>query len=171
MSYYDDCVVHPKRMLENALAWLDEAEAYAKEKEFEPDNFVGLRLAPDMFAFGKQVQSMADSAKFLAARCAGKEAPKHEDDETTFAELRARLTTVVEYLGTFEESDFADADERLVTLSFLPPGQALTASDYIREMAYPNFYFHLTTAYAILRANGVRLGKRKYITHLTLRDA
>src|SRR5690606_25569711 len=108
-------------------------------------------------------------AKFAAARVAGKEPPKHPDTEQTWDEIRARIDSVVDYLQGFKPEDFAGADDRIVPLPFLP-GNGAKAGSYLNEMALPNFYFHVVTAYAILRHNGVEVGKRDFIGSIELVD-
>jgi hypothetical protein len=169
MSLYEASVPQLKKMLNNADKWLEAAVEHAKSKSFDPNILASSRLAPDQYPLTGQIQSIADNAKFCAARLTGKEAPKHPDTETTIDELRARLRSVVEYLDTFTEADFADSKDRTVELSFMP-GKVLTTADYLNEMALPNFYFHASMAYAILRHNGVPLGKPIYIGSLNLRD-
>ena len=169
MSLYEASVPQLKKMLGNLDKWLEAAVAYAATKSFDPNTLVNARLAPDQYPLSRQVQSACDSAKLAAARLSGKDAPKHPDTETTIDELRARVQSVVAYLATFTAADFAEAKTRVVGLSFLP-GKGLAASDYLNEMALPNFYFHVTTAYAILRHNGVGLGKQDYLGSLNLRD-
>ncbi|MCB9596971.1 MAG: DUF1993 domain-containing protein [Sandaracinaceae bacterium] len=158
-------------MLKNLDTWIDDAVAYAGDREFDPNVLLTLRLHADMHPFTFQVQAATDAAKFAFARLAGKEAPSHPDTETTLEELRARLRSVIEYLEGFGPDDFEGAGERVVKLSFLPPGKVMLAGDYLTEMAMPNFFFHVTTAYALLRHAGVKLGKRRYIQTLTLQDA
>ncbi|MBX7194122.1 MAG: DUF1993 domain-containing protein [Sandaracinaceae bacterium] len=158
------------KMLGNVETWLDEAVSFAKAKnDFDPNVLLSMRLAPDQYTLLKQIQGACDAAKFCAARTSGKDAPKHPDDETTLEQIRARLQSVRTYLAAFTEKDFEGADQRLVPLSFMP-GKGLTAADYACEMATPNFYFHVTTAYSILRHAGVNLGKRHFIGSLSLRD-
>lgn len=169
MSLYEASVPQLKKMLVNADKWLEAAVEHAKAKSFDPNILASARLAPDAYPLTRQIQAIADGAKLCAARLTGKEAPKHPDTETTIDELRARLQAVVAYLDTFTAADFADAKTRLVELSFLP-GKTLTTADYLNEMALPNFYFHATMAYAILRHNGVPLGKMSYIGSLNLKD-
>ena len=112
----------------------------------------------------KQVQSACDSAKFTAARLTGKDAPAHADEEKTFEELRARVAKVTTYLATFSEKDFDGADTRKVALPFLPGGKkGALGLDYLVHFAQPNFFFHIVTAYAILRHNGAKLGKMDFI--------
>jgi hypothetical protein len=164
---YQQSVVQMSKMLRNLDAWLAKAEAFAAHKEISPDDFVSFRLAPDMRPLSFQVQAACDNGKYTAARLAGVDAPKHEDDETTMAQLRARVASTLEYLDGLDERQFEGAAEREVELGFLP-GQACYGADYLCEMALPNFYFHLTTAYDLLRMAGVAVGKRDYIGSLTL---
>ncbi len=164
MSLYA-AIPQMKKMLVNLDAWIEKGVDHAKKKAFEPGVLVTTRLAPDMYPLVRQVQSACDAAKFAAARLAGKEAPKHEDKETTIEELRARIKTVIAYLGGFTAADFKDAEARRIELPFMP-GVPLTGEQYLFEMAQPNFYFHVTTAYAILRHSGVDVGKMDYIGSL-----
>lgn len=169
MSLYEATVPQLTKMLANLERWIDEAEAHAKAKGFEPDLYLGFRLAPDQYAFGRQVQSACDSAKFAAARAGGKEPPKHPDDETTLVQLRARIRAVIDFLASFEPADFEGAEAREIRLPFMP-GKAMKGIDYVHQMGLPNFYFHLVHAYAILRHNGVALGKMKFIGGLDVYD-
>ena len=169
MSLYQASVPQLKKMLDNADKWLEAAVEHARARSFDPNVLASARLAPDQYPLTRQIQATADSAKFCAARLTGKEAPKHPDTETTMDELRARLQSVIAYLDTFTLADFADSKDRLVELSFML-GKVLSTADYLNEMALPNFYFHVTTAYAILRHNGVPLGKMNFIGSLNLKD-
>ena len=155
---YEHSVPQLTKMLSNLDRWLESAQEYAKKKNFEADVLVTARLAPDMYPLARQVQSACDSAKFCAARLSGQEAPKHPDTETTMEQLRARVKAVVAYLGTVKKESFAGADTRKVKLTFME-GKGLLGGDYLTEMALPNLYFHLTTVYAILRHNGIDVGK------------
>jgi hypothetical protein len=157
-----------KKMLGQLDKCLETAAAFAQTKAFDPNVFLGLRLAPDQFAFARQVQSACDTAKLGAARLAGKQPPSHPDTEQTLDELRARIRTVVAYLDTFSAQDFEGAATRIVTQPRWE-GKVMTGADYFLEHALPNFFFHLTHAYAILRHNGVNLGKRDYLGPLSLR--
>lgn len=161
-------IVQLKKMLHNLDGWLGKAAEHAANKKFDPNNLVVARLAPDQYALARQVQAAVDAAKYAAARLAGQEAPKHEDNETTLEQLRARVATVVAYLEGFSEADFAGADDRVIQLPFTP-GMGISGADYLTELALPNTYFHLCMAYAILRHNGVELGKRDFIGSLNLR--
>ena len=124
--------------------------------------FLGIRLAPDQFAFARQVQITCDTAKLAASRLTGKEAPTHADTEKTLDELRARVRSVIAYLDGFSAKDFEGAATRSVTQPRWE-GKTMSGGDYFLEHAVPNFYFHLTHVYAILRHNGVSVGKRDYL--------
>lgn len=156
-----------KKMLSNLDGWLAKAAAHAKAKSFDANVLVQARLAPDQYPLVKQVQSACDSAKFAAARLAGKEAPKHPDTEQTIEELHARVAAATAYLGTLTAKDFEGAESRSIGLPFLE-GKTMKGSDYLTEMAGANFYFHVLHTYAILRHNGVPLGKMDYIGPITL---
>lgn len=155
-----------KKSLGQLDRWLEAATAFAKARSFDPDVFVGLRLAPDQFTLVKQVQATCDTAKLAASRLTGKEAPAHPDTETTLAELQARVRAVASYLDGFSTQDFAESATRVVTQPRWE-GKVMSGADYFREHALPNFYFHLTHTYAILRHNGVSIGKRDYLGALT----
>jgi hypothetical protein len=169
MSFVFASVLESKKMLNNLDTWIEKGVAHAKAKSFDPNVLLAMRLAPDQYPLLRQVQSSCDNAKFLAARLTGKEAPKHPDTEQTVDEIRARIRTCVTHLDTFKASDFDGAETRVVTLPFME-GKVISGSDYLTEMALPNFYFHLTTAYAILRHSGVPLAKFDYIGSLNVRD-
>jgi len=157
-----------KKQLGQMDKWLDAANAYAKEKSFDPAVYAGLRLSPDQFAFARQVQTACDTAKAAASRLTGKEAPSHGDTEKTLDELQARVRAVISYLDGFGAKDFEGAAARTVTQPRWE-GKIMTGQDYFLEHALPNFYFHLSHTYAILRHNGVPLGKRDYLGTLTQR--
>ncbi|MBX7083232.1 MAG: DUF1993 domain-containing protein [Nannocystaceae bacterium] len=161
------CIVQFAKMLRNLDAWLGRGVDHAKAKSFDPDVLLTLRLAPDMFALVRQVQSACDTAKLAAARMADKEAPAHPDSEATVAQLRERIAAVAAYLDGFTVADFAHAAERKISLPWMK-GQWTPGSAYFLEFAIPNFYFHVNMAYAILRGAGVELGKTVYIGSLPL---
>jgi hypothetical protein len=167
MSQTYSSIVQFKKMLGNLDGWLAKAAAHAKARKFDVNVLLQQRLAPDQYPLVRQVQSACDNAKFAASRLTGKEAPKHPDTETTVEELHARIQSVVAHLGTYTAKDFEGAETRAVSLPFLE-GKTIKGSDYLVEMASPNFYFHAVHAYAILRHNGVELGKMDYIGALTL---
>ena len=162
MNLYDVSLPHFIKMLKNLDRWIEKAVDNAKARSFEPAAFLTSRLAPDQYPFTRQVQAACDAAKLAAARLTGKEAPKHPDTETTVEELRARIADVVAYLETFTAADFASAETVAITLPWMP-GQIVRGRDYLFDLALANFAFHVTTAYAILRADGVPLGKADYI--------
>lgn len=170
MSIYAQTLPQMQKMLTNLSAWLAEAEQHAEDRSFHPDRYVGARLSLDQFDFRQQVQAACDNAKNFAARATGQQAPVHEDSEQTFAELKARVEKVQAYLSGFSESDFDGAKDRVVSLPFLPPNLGATVQSYTTEFAVPNFYFHITMAYAILRHNGVKLGKRAFIGGMDLTE-
>lgn len=155
------------RMLRTLDRWLERANEHATARKFDVDVLVGARLAPDQFALVRQIQSACDTAKLSAARLAGKEAPTHPDTETTIAQLRERATAVAGWLEGFSEADFADAGTRKLALGWMQ-GKAMSGHDYLHQFAVPNFYFHVNMAYAILRHNGVDLGKRDYLAGVNL---
>lgn len=158
------------KMLRNLDGWIVKAIEHAQAVDFDADKFVGYALAPDMFTFGRQVQAACDAAKLAVARLADVQAPVHEDTETTLAQLRARIAAVIAFVEGVDR-DAVDAGERReIQLSFLP-GKAVEGDHYLVDFAQANFYFHVTTAYAILRHGGVRLGKRDFIGHLRMHDA
>jgi hypothetical protein len=126
------------------------------------------RLAPDMFAFAKQVQTACDNAKGAAARLSGAEVPSFEDNETTIDELVARVDKTLAFLATVTEESFTGAAERKVEIKYFAP-KWFTGFDYAREYAIPNFFFHLSMAYAIVRKNNVPIGKTEYMVSLPLR--
>ncbi|MEI9935983.1 MAG: DUF1993 domain-containing protein [Pseudomonadota bacterium] len=165
---YYESFLQMKKILGQAGSWLDKAEAFAKEKSFDPNLFVNFRLAPDQLAFAKQIQIACDTAKLGASRLAGKEAPSHADTEQTIAELRTRLGSVISYLDGYSEKDFEGASSRSITQPRWE-GKVMTGKDYFFEHVQPNFYFHAAHTYAILRHNGVPVGKKDYLGVLSQR--
>ena len=150
-------------MLRNLATILDKAEAYAAARKIDPAALTGFRLYPDMFPLTRQVQIACDTAKGAVARLAGVEIPKHEDTESSFAELKSRIAKTLEFIASVPAAKMDGADEREVTIR--PRGQDVTMSglQYLLAVATPNFYFHLATAYNILRHNGVELGKKDFL--------
>jgi len=170
MDLYDLSVPQFAKMLHNLDRWLEAGIAYAKAKKFEPDQLVAQRLAPDMYTLARQVQAACDNAKFACAHLTGKKAPSHPDTEQTMDELRARIRTVLAHLETYKREDFVGAADRKVSPPWLG-GKWLTATDYLFQASFPNFYFHLVTAYDILRHSGVdTLGKTVFIGQLPVHD-
>jgi hypothetical protein len=169
MSYTFEAIPQFSKMLHNLDRWIDKAVDHAKAKSFEVDVLVGARLAPDQLSFDRQVQSACDAAKFGAAYLSGKTPPSHPDVEKTMAELKQRIATVCSYLETFQDADFAGAEERRVAPTWMH-GKWVRGDHYLQQLATPNFGFHVTTAYSILRHNGVPLGKMDFIGALPVRD-
>lgn len=169
MSVYDSTVPQLIRTLGQVHRWLDKAQAYAEQKKFDVSVLLNARLSPDQFPFVRQVQIISDNAKGLAARLAGVTPPAFEDNEKTVEELRARIDKTLEFLKTLDRAQFEGSAERTITLPFMP-GKGLKGSDYLTAFALPNFYFHATTAYAILRHNGVDIGKFDFIGDVPLFD-
>ncbi len=163
VSLYSASVPVFVRMLKNLVGLLDKAEAYARDRGFDPTVLVTSRLAPDMFPLSFQIQSATDRAKYFASRVTGRDAPAWPDEEKTLDDLKARLRKAIDYLSTFTESDFLGQDEKVVTLKNRSGETQVSAQDYLLNNAHPNFYFHVTTAYDILRHNGVPVGKRDFV--------
>lgn len=165
---YDITVTQYSKMLGNLSQFLSKAAEYAESKKFNVEVLLNSRLAPDQFNLIRQVQIACDSAKFGASRLCGKEAPSHPDTETTLAELQARIKTVQDYLATFKPEDFAGAEERHVSQPRWE-GKYLTGLEFAIQHSLPNVYFHITTAYSILRNNGVDLGKKDFLGNMPLK--
>jgi uncharacterized protein len=170
MNLYAATIPQFKRILQNVERWLDKTVAFAETKKFDPNTLLSARLAPDQFALVRQIQSVCDQTKLTVARLTAKDPPKHPDTEQTFDELRKRLHSVTAYLDTFKPADFDGTAERLITLPFFPEGKAMTGFDYLMERQLPNVYFHTSMVYAILRHNGVDVGKTDFIGQVTYRD-
>jgi hypothetical protein len=158
------------KTLQNVDRWIDKTLEHAKNKKFEANDLLVARLAPDQLPLVRQIQIVCDNAKMCCARLSGKDAPSHPDTEKTWDELRTRIRAVREYVSGFEPADFEGAEERVVTLPWMP-GKVLSGRDYVTDFALANYFFHLTTAYSILRHNGVDLGKTDYIGSLPFKDA
>ena len=149
--------------LANMQAWLDKALAEGKDEAL----LLEARLAPDMRPFSAQIQMASDSAKGAVARLAGVEAPSMADTEASFAELKSRCQRTIDFIRSIDASAFEGADEREVVLKFPNgAGYRFNGRDYLTGFALPNFFFHVTTAYALLRAQGVGLGKTDFLQHL-----
>lgn len=151
------------RMLGNLSAILDKAVAHTEAKKIDPAIFVNARLTPDMYPLSRQVQIATDIVKGCAARLAGIDVPSYADNETTFAELQARITKTVAFLQSVSAAQIDGSEERKITLKFGSREINLLGQAYLLDFVFPNFHFHLTTTYAILRHNGVEIGKMDYI--------
>lgn len=167
---YSASVPQVSKILANMRSWLQKAEAHAEARKFDVNTLLSARLAPDMFPLVQQFQSACDSAKFLAARLGGKTPPRDADTETSFEELRARIDKTLAFLETVTEADFKDASSRLIQMSYLPENKRMEAPVYLNQQVLPNFYFHAAMAYAILRKNGVDVGKTDFLGAVPLVD-
>ena len=168
MSFTYASVQQMKKTLTHLDGCLEKATKYAANRPFDPNVLVTARLAPDQFPLSRQVQSSCDTLKFAASRLSGKDAPNNPDAEQTIDELRARIKTTVAHLDSYKADDFAGAETKSIVMP-RREGKVIKGSDYLLEYAIPNFYFHVTTAYAILRHNGVDVGKMDYLGTLSLK--
>ena len=150
-------------MLRALSALLDKAEAHCAAKKIEPAALTAFRLYPDMFPFTRQVQVACDTAKGAVARLAGLEIPQHADTEQTIPELKARIAKVLEFIESVPAAKLEGSDEREVVMKMRGQDMKFQGAHYLLGHALPNFYFHVTTAYNILRSNGVEIGKRDYL--------
>ena len=150
-------------MLKSLSAWLDKAEAHADAKKFESSVYLTTRLAPDMLPFTNQVQIACDTAKFLVARLAGVEAPKFDDSEASLADLRQRVRATIEFIQSVPAGKIDGTEEKEVSLPRRSGPIIMKGEAYLKHFALPNFFFHATTAYALLRHNGVEIGKMDYL--------
>jgi len=151
------------RMLANVNTWLDKAEAHAAAKKFDTSVYLNTRLAPDMLPFTKQIQIACDTVKFCVARLAGVESPKFEDNETTLAELRERISATIAYVKSVPAAQIDGSEEKDITLPRRDGPIIMKGEAYLKHFVLPNFFFHLTTTYALLRHNGVEVGKMDYL--------
>jgi len=160
------------KMLGNLQAILDETAKYADEKKFDVEDLLQFRLAPDQLNLMRQLQLACDTAKSGAAKLTDteKSAPEHVDSEKTLSEIKVRIESVTSYLDGFSPEDFADSVEQRITQPRWK-GKTLSGQEYLIQHVVPNFYFHITTAYAILRHNGVNIGKRSYLGAMPYREA
>ncbi|MGV3651015.1 MAG: DUF1993 domain-containing protein [Devosia sp.] len=163
LSLYAVTVPVYTRLLTALRGNLEKAQAYADEKTFNSDVLVGSRLAPDMQPLSFQVQMATDYVKGPLARLAGREVPSWADEEKTLADLKARIDKALEYAATFTPAEIDGNEARTITLKMRSGETVLDGQTYLLTRALPNFYFHITTAYAILRHNGVPIGKRDFI--------
>lgn len=150
---------------------LGKAVTHAETKKFDVNNYCTTRVAPDMLPFPAQIRIATDMAKAAAANLSGKEAPKFEDNETTIEELRGRIRRCVSFLDGFSEKDFEKVTATMPIKLAYPPGKAMLANEYLFGRQIPNFFFHVTTAYNLLRQGGVEIGKMDFLGALPLQDA
>jgi len=151
------------RMLSNVNVWLDKAEAHAAAKKFDTSIYLSSRLAPDMLPFTKQIQIACDTVKFCVARLAGVGSPKFEDNEATLAELRERISATIAYVKSVPAAQIDGSEEKDITLPRRDGPIIMKGEAYLKHFVLPNFFFHLTTAYALLRHNGVEVGKMDFL--------
>jgi len=149
--------------LTNLSAILDKAQAHAEARKIDPAALINFRLYPDMFPMKRQVQVACDTAKGAVARLAGVEVPKHEDNEETFADLKARIAKTIDFIKTIKLAQIDGSEDKDIHLKLGPREVDWKGMQYLLGFVLPNFYFHATTAYDILRHNGVELAKRDYI--------
>ena len=163
ISMYRASIPVFKQMLGNLDAILDKAKAYADAKKIEHTTLLTARLAPDMFHLIRQVQIASDQAKGYAARLAGAEPPKYEDNEKTFEDLKARIAKTVAFLDTFKPEQIDGSEERKIVLTMRGEERSFKGIDYLLGLITPNVYFHVAAAYLILRHNGLDIGKADFI--------
>lgn len=159
---YDIAVVQFTRSLRGLKKCLEEAQKFAKERGFDDKAFLDLKAAPDMFPFVRQVQIMTDGAKGGVARLSGKQAPVFEDNETTMSQLLERIDKTIAYMSEFKPADFTNYKDQTIRFPWFP-GYHMGGHDFFESHLIPNFYFHYTTAYVLLRNAGVNLGKKEFL--------
>jgi hypothetical protein len=167
ISMYSASVPIFVRTLTNLLTWLDKAEAHAAAKKYDTSVLLAARLAPDMLPFTRQIQIASDTVKFCVARLAGVEGPKFEDTEASFDELRARVRKTIDYLQSVPAAQIDGSEDRDIALPRRDGTLMLKGEAYLKHYVLPNFFFHVTTTYALLRHNGVELGKRDFLGALS----
>ncbi len=163
MSMYQVAVPPPIRVLTSLVAILEKAVAHCEAKKIDPSVLVNARLFPDMFPLSRQVQIATDVAKGGAARLAGQDPPAYEDNESTFAELIARVRKTIEFLKTFSAAQLDGTEDKSITLKMRNGDRHFQGMAYVQSFVLPNVYFHVTTAYNILRHNGVEIGKQDFL--------
>jgi hypothetical protein len=163
LSMYQISLPVFQRMLKSLSAILDKAEAFAAAKKIEPEVLLNARLAPDMFPLKRQVQLASDFAKGAAARLSGQDIPKWEDTEASFADLKARLAKTADYIAAFTPAQIDGSEGRDIALTIAKQPVTLKGQAFLLNYAFPHFFFHVATAYDILRHNGVEIGKRDFM--------
>ena len=162
---YQASVPRLANILKNLSAILDKAQAHADARKIDPAVLTNSRLYPDMLPMKRQVQIACDSAKGVVARLAGAEPPKHEDTEETFADLKARIAKTIDFIQTFKPAQIDGSEDKAIHLKLGQREVDFKGMQYLLGHALPNFYFHVVTAYDILRHNGVEIGKRDYLAN------
>jgi len=166
ISMYQSSIPVFVRQLNNLSAVLKKAEEHAAAKKIEPEVFINARLAPDMFPLSRQIQIASDGVKGCAARLAGVEVPSYPDTEKTFAELQARIAKTIEFVKSFSAQQIDGSEERKVTLKLRGQETVFAGQPYLLNFVLPNMYFHIAMAYAIIRHNGVDVGKMDFLGKL-----
>lgn len=166
LSMYQASIPVLQRALRNLAAIIDKAQAHAADRKIDEAAFIQARLFPDMFPFARQVMIATDMAKGCAARLAGQEPPKYEDNETSFAELKARIEKTVAFLDGFSADQIDGSEEKVITLPSRNGTRTFNGQTYLLGFVLPNVYFHVTTAYNLLRHGGVEIGKQDFIGQL-----
>jgi uncharacterized protein len=163
ISMYSASVPVAVTVLQNLASFLDKAQGFVEQKKCDPNALLGYRLAPDMLPFTRQIQIACDAAKNGLARVSGSEAPKFEDSEASFADLKARIQKTLDHIKTYTPQQLDGKEAMEVSFAAGPAQYKMTAEQYLKHWMLPNLFFHATTAYAILRHNGVELGKRDFL--------
>jgi hypothetical protein len=163
ISMYQASAPRFANMLRNLSALIEKADAHCAAKKIDPAAITAFRLYPDMFPFTRQVQIACDTAKGAVARLAGVDIPKHEDTEQTFAELKARIAKTIDFIESVSAAKVDGSEEKDIVMQMRSGERRFKGMQYLLGHAYPNFYFHVTTAYNILRHNGVEVGKADFI--------
>ena len=163
ISMYQASAPRFANTLGNLASILDKAQAHCDARKIDPLALTGFRLFPDMFPFSRQVQIACDTAKGAVARLAGQDIPRHEDVEKTFPELKARIAKTLDFIQSVKAERIEGSEEKEIVLQMRSGERRYTGLQYLMGHALPNFYFHVTTAYNILRHNGVELGKADYL--------
>ena len=163
ISMYQASAPRFANLLKNLSTMLDKAQAHCEARKIDPLALTQFRLYPDMFPLTRQVQIACDTAKGAVARLAGMEIPKHEDTEQTFAELKARIAKTIDFIESASPAKVDGTEEKEIVLKLSGQEVKFNGLQYLLGFAHPNFYFHVTAAYAILRHNGVEIGKRDFV--------
>ena len=151
------------RTLTAMLTWLDKAQAHAETRQFEATNYLGLRLAPDMLPFTRQIQICSDAAKGCMGRLAGIELPKWEDNEASFDDIRARIRKTIDFVQSVSAAQVDGTEQKDIVIKMRAGEITMKGEDYLRHYAMANFFFHATTAYNLLRQAGVDIGKKDFL--------
>jgi uncharacterized protein len=163
ITMYETLVPTVNRMLTNLQILLDKAAAFAEQRKVEPAVLLNSRLAVDMFPLTRQIQIACDAVKGAAARLSGTDNPSHPDTETSFPELKARISKVIEFVNSIPADKYAGSEDREITIPRRVGDLHLKGLVFLRDFALPNFYFHIAATYAILRHNGLEIGKQDYL--------